>query len=103
MEWGRFSKLLWMRASSQVLDVDRGKNDDVGAPGPDSLPPPRWTYTSLLICLEALAAVAERRDVRVILHRGPVREHQVVLRTADVVGEQGQLLSAEAAYDRRFD
>lgn len=88
--------------SRQVLDVDRGKSDDVGPPGTGSLPPPRWTYASLCIVFRALAAVTERRNVSVILHRGPVREHHVVLQTADVVGDDGKALSADAAYDRRF-
>ena len=88
--------------SCQVLDVDRGKTDDVGPAGSGGLPPPRWTYASLCIAFRALAAVAGRRDVSIILHRGPVRENQVVLRAADVVANNGQVLDAEDAYDRRF-
>ena len=85
----------------QELDLDRGKEVDVGPPH-SSLPPPRWTYRSLCIVLEALRRVAGQRDVRVILHRGPTAGHEVILSTADLMDSEGGLLTAEAAYDARF-
>ena len=81
-----------------VLDLDRGKTVDIGR----HLPPPRWTFDSLLCAFEALGRAQPDRDVKLILHRGPLSAHQCVLTVADVRDVAGQLLSAHEAFARRF-
>jgi len=82
------------------LDLDRGKTVDLEQSG-KRLPPPRWTFRSLICAFEALTLVEPCREVKVVLHRGPVSAHEVVLTTADV-RDGDRLLSPSEAFARRF-
>ena len=85
-----------------VLDLDRGKTVDIEQGGKRLLPP-RWTLRSLICAFEALGRVEVQRDVRLILHRGPVAAHECVLTVADVRDEAGNVLAALDAFARRFE
>ena len=85
-----------------VFNLDRGKTVDVEQGG-KRLTPPVWTLSSLSFAFEALGLVEADRDVRLILHRGPVAAHSVVLTPATVRGDAGDVLSAHEAFARRFD
>jgi len=84
----------------RFLDLDRGKTVDLEQSG-KRLPPPRWTFRSLICAFEALTLVEPCREVKVVLHRGPVSAHEVVLTTADV-RDGDRLLSPSEAFARRF-
>jgi hypothetical protein len=85
-----------------VLDMDRGKTVDVEQGG-KRLVPPVWTASSLTCAFEALGRAEAHRDVRLILHRGPVAAHECVLRIVDVRDDAGEVLSAHEAFARRFE
>ena len=84
----------------RFMDLDRGKTVDLEQSG-KRLPPPRWTFRSLLLAFEALTLVQSDREIKLVLHRGPVLEHEVVLTVADV-RDADRLLFPSEAFSRRF-